>query len=119
VYAKKMGIIRRNLESGHHKKNPTRRSLGKIKKKKDRKQREWERERERKNPKNIKKKKKHNTKARGRRNIGEENKSRRNNTSYPSNEHPHQSSLKKLATAVQQQVSHFVPSFSLLITLFL
>jgi hypothetical protein len=57
VYAKKMGIIRRNLESGHHKKNPTRRSLGKIKKKKDRKQREWERERERKNPKNIKKKK--------------------------------------------------------------
>ncbi|KAI5558209.1 hypothetical protein BDE02_17G024700 [Populus trichocarpa] len=32
-----------------------------------------------------------------------ENKCRRNNTSFPSNERLHQSSLKKLATAVQQQ----------------
>jgi hypothetical protein len=58
-------------------------------------------EKSRKTEKELKKK---NTtqKARKIRNKGEENKSRRKNPSFPSNERFHQSSPKMLATVVQQ-----------------
>jgi hypothetical protein len=55
-----------------------------------------------KNRERTEKKKNTTQKARKIRNKGEENKSRRKNPSFPSNERFHQSSPKMLATVVQQ-----------------